>query len=65
MEDGLHVEEEYIRKMKLSIVLTFPDDIVMRRIKAKEEDPFHEAASLMTAKVENTFRREREQFALD
>ena len=39
--------------MKLSIVLTFPDDIVMRRIKAKEEDPFREAASLMTATVEN------------
>ena len=53
LEDGLHVEEEYIRKMKLSIVLTFPDDIVMRRIKTKEEDPFREAASLMTAKVED------------
>jgi hypothetical protein len=25
----------------------------MRRIKTKEEDPFREAASLMTAKVEN------------
>jgi len=39
--------------MKLSIVLTFPDDIVMQRIKIKEEDPFREAASLMTAKVDN------------
>ena len=53
MEDGLHVEEEYIRKMKLSIVLTFPDDMVMRRIKAKEEDSFHEAAGLLAAKVED------------
>ena len=51
--------------MKLSIILTFPDDIVMRRIKTKEGDPFREAASLMTAKMENPFRREREQFALD
>ena len=39
--------------MNLSLVLTFPDDTVTRRLKAKKEDFSQQAAGLMAMKVED------------
>ena len=50
--------------MKVSNTITLPDGTVIQRTKVREEDYIPEAASLLTARVENPLMR-REQFTTD
>jgi hypothetical protein len=50
--------------MKVSNTITLPDGTVIQRTRVREEDYIPEAASLLTARVENPLMR-REQFATD
>ena len=50
--------------MKVSNTITLPDGRVIQRTRVKEEDYIPEAASLLTARVENPLAK-REQFATD